>query len=282
MKTTLRKKHHSRKKRQRTRRLLRLALSVICLCALVWGGSGLIRFCVRSRNTHSLNRELEQVYRQENIIADTTAAIPSPTAAPAALPADEPRNFQFITFRMQPNAQKLLERNPDYVAWIEMPDVLSLPVVYRDNEHYLTHDFDGRESDSGTLFLDQYHPFAADSQYLVVHGHAMEDGSMFGALVKFRKDGYLAEHEYLYLDTLYRREVYRAVAVLDVSEEEMYTLMRLGSPGFLNDAEFALFAQRIEENALHLSGESLNPADSLLALSTCWKDGRIVVLYKRV
>lgn len=274
MKTTLRKKRLTRKRRRQIRTLMRLALAVVCLCALIWGGSGLIRFYTRYRSTQELNQELEQVYQA----AETPRVAASPVSAPAA----DPEGFQFIGSEIQPSALKMLERNPDYIARIEIPGALSLPVVYRDNNYYLDHDFDGKKSDSGTLFLDQYHPFSEESQYLMVHGHAMHDGNMFGELVKFRRKAYLDEHEYLYLDTLYQKEIYHAVAVLEVSEDEMYTLLRLGSPTFLNDAEFALFAQRIEEKAKHLSGESLSPTDSLLALSTCWEDGRIVVLYKRI
>ena len=40
----------------------------------------------------------------------------------------------------------------------------------------------GAQSASGTLFLDEAHPLEADTQYLVVHGHNMYDGSMFARL----------------------------------------------------------------------------------------------------
>lgn len=275
MKTILRKKRRTRKQRRQIRFLIRLALAAVCICALIWGGSGLLRFYTRYRSTQNLNQELEQVYHEEA----TEDVVPSPIPSPAVA---EPEGFQLIGSQIQPRAAKLLEQNPDYIAWIEIPEVLSLPIVYRDNEYYLNHSFNGKKSDSGTLFLDQYHPFLEDSQYLFVHGHSMHDGNMFGELIKFRRKTYLEKHEYLYLDTLYREEIYRAVAVLEVSEDEMYTLLRLGSPTFMNDAEFALFAQRIEEKARLLSGDQLLPTDSLLALSTCWKDDRIVILYKRV
>lgn len=86
------------------------------------------------------------------------------------------------------------------MAWLRIPDVVSLPVVCRDNTYYLNHDFFGRESDSGTLFLDEAHSLEYGTQYMVIHGHNMYDGSMFGLLSHYRKSGYggapngLSEH----------------------------------------------------------------------------------------
>lgn len=268
MKTTIR-----RRRKRHNRRGLRIAGLALCLALLAVGVVGLLRFGLRARETQALNEELLEL----------RSIAPPPSPTPTAEPVSAaPEEFQYIGPSLLPEMEKLRARNADAAGWLEIPGVLSLPVVYRDNEYYLTHNFDGKTSDAGALFLDEHHPFAADSQYLIVHGHAMYDGSMFGSLVKFREAGVMEENSYLYFDTLYRREIYRAVAVLNVSEAEMYTLLRLGAPQFVNAAEFALFAQRIREEALHLNGEELHPTDALLALSTCWRDGRIVVLYKRV
>ncbi len=46
--------------------------------------------------------------------------------------------------------------NADTVGYLDIEKTISLPVVQRenDNEYYLTHNFDGEESQEGTLFLD--------------------------------------------------------------------------------------------------------------------------------
>lgn len=269
-----------RRRKRTARRKLRIAALALCLALLIVGIIGLVLFGLRARETQVLNEELQELYGESSHFAPSPAPdsiIPEPDSV-----FSEKEGFQFIGTSLLPGAEKILARNPDAIGWLEIPGMLSLPVVYRDNEYYLTHNFDGKTSDAGTLFLDEHHPFAIDSQYLMIHGHAMHDGSMFGALVKFRDPSVMEKNAYLYFKTLYRQETYKAVAVLEVSEEEMYTLMRLGAPQFVNEAEFTLFAQRIQEEGLHLSDEPLIPGDALLALSTCWKDGRIVVLYKRV
>ena len=176
----------------------------------------------------------------------------------------------------------LHKQNPDLAAWLKLPDVLSLPVVYRDNSYYLDHDFYGRSSDSGTLFLDERHPLEAQSQYLMVHGHAMYDGSMFGYLTHYRDMDYIQKHPYLYLSTKYQEEKYEIIGVLDVSEEEMISIVRLGTPQFVNRAAFTDFVSGLRANALHFTRDEIAADDALLALSTCWKDGRIVVFFKRV
>ena len=161
-------------------------------------------------------------------------------------------------------------KNPDTVAWLRIPDVVSLPVVYRDNSYYLDHDFYGRQSGSGTLFLDAAHPLAYDTQYMVVHGHNMYDGSMFGMRSHSRKRGFMTEHPTVYLNALYRREIYEAIGVLylPASAQSDGYVPYTGTRKFQSLEQFYSFAGSIRENALYWNdGVEMLPNDALLALS---------------
>lgn len=201
------------------------------------------------------------------------------TARPAQdLPDGE---YQRIGSDVSGEAKNLYEINPDLVAWLNIPNVINLPVAYRDNSYYLTHDFYGAENDSGTLFLDVQHPLEKDTQYLFIHGHNMYDSSMFGTLTHYRKVDYIKAHPNLTLNTLYSHDTYEIIGSLFVSEQEMATVAGLGKPSFANDTQFEMLIETMRARAMHFTDEEIPPDTALLALSTCFEDGRVVVLFRR-
>ena len=144
----------------------------------------------------------------------------------------------------------------------------------------------GAQSASGTLFLDEAHPLEADTQYLVVHGHNMYDGSMFARLTHYRRRAYMEEHPTVFLTTLYRQESYEVVGALRVpgSYKSDGYVAYTGTQKFSSPERFYGFARSIRERALYWrEGAELLPGDALLALSTCYQeDERIVVICRRV
>ena len=81
----------------------------------------------------------------------------------------------------------LVARNPDFIGWISIDATnLSFPVMYSPDEpdFYLRHDFEGEYSDSGVPYLDARCTLtAADrSDNLVIYGHNMKTGTIFGFL----------------------------------------------------------------------------------------------------
>ena len=278
-----------RRIRIRWKRFLPMALFIALFLYCV---IRLILFAVNSISTRRTNAELQMLYdsakeliaSEEPITEDLLLPIPTPipttTPAPVLL-----SSYQFIADTLLPGAQKLLSQNPDTVGWIKIPGVVNLPVVYRDNTYYLNHDFRQKHSNSGALFLDEAHPFASDTQYLVIHGHCMYDGSMFGLLSHYRKQGYMDKHPTVYFSTLYREEVYEVICVLRLStdvQSENY-LPYIGTRKFESMNQFNAFAQSIRDKALYWKeGAQMRPGDAFLALSTCDDDDRIVVMCRRV
>lgn len=275
-----------RARRQRRLKLMRRVLLLVCAALVLIGGGKLISSAKNRSSAERVNEELAQI-RAEAIEESREQEIePTPTPVPAVLQpsatpaADAP--FQYIGGEMLAESKVLSIINPDFVGWISIPGVMELPVVYRDNSFYVDHDFYGRSNDSGTLFLDQQHPFEEDSQYLFIHGHNVYDGSMLGTLTHYRNKDFISAHPYLYFNTLYREEVYEVFGVMQVTTQEMRSLLRLGDAKFTNGAEFLSFIESLRSRALRFTNESLSPNDAILALSTCWEDERIVVLFKRI
>ena len=154
---------------------------------------------------------------------------------------------------------------PDAVAWLEIPDLgISYPVMQgQDNTYYLTHAPDGSANAVGSIFLD--HTNAWDDAHLLVYGHTMQDGSMFGSLQKYTDESFYtsgSDEVLLYTPAETRR--YKIFAVQRVAPDAaIYTL------GFGHDAIFEEFLEAIQAGAMYSTGVPVNSADQVLTLSTC-------------
>ena len=202
--------------------------------------------------------------------------------------ADQDADLSTLSFHRNdldilPDMLQLVEKNPDTAGWISISGVVDLPVVYRDNSYYLNHDFYGRKSNAGTLFLDQAHPLTKTTQNLLIHGHNMKDGSMFGILTHYDRLDFLRKHPLISFSTLREKETYAVFAVLQVSSEA-------GEENYFNYFSNSSFASKeaFDEYINQLAGLSkfsvpvnVSPTDALLTLSTCIGDDRLIVVARR-
>ena len=289
-----------------------LRMAAMALCAMVavvsaWQVGGIVLRSVRTKRLNeSLSQQRAAIVGMHSEEPETAAALtPAPETQPTAapLPEKQERSAEVLplasaapdvvktTKYRQVGGEALEEmaglhaQNHDLVAWIQIPDVLDLPVVYRDNDYYLTRDFSRQKNASGTIFLDENHPFKEKTQNLLLHGHNMKDGTMFGRLAQYLYDDtYLRNHPIIYLDTLWQKEQYVIFAVLNVSLEP-------SDPRFFNyfthdtfssDAEFAMYIRQLQLRSRYAIPIDVKPSDALLTLSTCLDDDRLVIVCRRL
>ena len=183
-----------------------------------------------------------------------------------------------------PAMSALRERNGDLVAWLNIRGLMDLPVVYRDNEWYLSHDFENRSNPAGTLFLDLRHPLEARTQNLLIHGHNMKDGSMFGLLVRYLDKDFCKSHSLLSLTTLWEKEEYLLFAVMVVPDDprkEGY-INYFSHPTFASDDGFRAYLQEIRARSRLPADLTVRPEDALLTLSTCIGENHLVLLARKI
>ena len=192
--------------------------------------------------------------------------------------------FHRTDLEILPDMLELANKNPDTIGWIGISGTVHLPVVYRDNSYYLDHDFYGRKSKAGTLFLDEAHPLTDTTQNLLIHGHAMNDGSMFGILTHYGRLDFLQKHALISFSTLWEKETYAVFAVLQVSsktEDENY-FNYYSNPDFASNEEFDEYINQLLERSKFSIPVDVRPTDALLTLSTCLDDDRLVVIARRM
>lgn len=80
-------------------------------------------------------------------------------------------------------------------GWIQIEDLdISYPVMQsKDNDYFLHRDPKGEPSANGSIFIDHKVDSLINSPHVVIYGHNMNDGSMFGKLKKYLKKKFYEE-----------------------------------------------------------------------------------------
>ena len=176
----------------------------------------------------------------------------------------------------------LLEMNSETVGFLNIDELLALPVVQRknDNDYYLNHSFEREESSAGTLFLDGSNLLVPKDQNLIIYGHNMKNGTMFHALIGYDELSFLRKYPLVHFDTIYESTVYAPFAVFSAGVEP-------DSPGYLNFRRFIFDEDEFDGFIRDLRGLSkfsipldVRYGDALLLLGTCEytrENGRFVI-----
>ena len=171
----------------------------------------------------------------------------------------------------------LTQLNADAVGWLTIAGTaIDHPVVQcDDNAYYLNQSFEGERSKHGCLFMDCRNN--ADSRHIVIYGHHMKDGSMFGILPQYVLESYFEAHPTMTLNLWGQLSQWQIFSVHSTDD----SLLQVQ---FADDAAFAEFIQGLKSASLYDTGIDVTPNDTVLTLSTC--DGssreRFVVHAKRI
>lgn len=279
-------------------------ISILCVLQIV--RITLRRFQTKQQNDvlaqQYLAQQSEKVSSEPTLLPPTEPPVYSPTPAPTLVPTPVSTPFQAVSAEKSspivqstkfhqyggtplPEMEALYQKNHHLIAWIDIPDVLSLPVVYNDNVYYLSRDFYRKKNESGTIFLDENHPFRESTQNLLLHGHNMKDGTMFGHLVQYVTDkSYIKNHPFIHLSTLWDEEQYVIFSVLDVSLDIKSNAFidYFSHATFSSDLEFETYVRSLQIKSMYVLSVDVVPSDALLMLSTCLGENRLVIAARKI
>ena len=284
---------------------------VFCVCIFLVSAFCLIRYFANIAVTRQASRELEAVYASAQ--EDTQAPIPTaaPTEAPSATPrltpspAPKQRSAAHAalsaeelwpsTYRDNPSLRvsavfyELQRKNEDIVGWLKIDGVLEEAVCQRDNSYYLTHNALKQKSLTGALFLDEACDLKTVPTQMVIHGHNMKEGAMFGSLKKYKvKDAdFYHKHPFINFNTLYEngRYVIFAVCEVDVRHSQPDYLPFWQYVRFSSAEAFEAYVEKARRLSHYRCDVAVEPSDRLLTLSTCTgedENKRLLVMARRI
>ena len=227
--------------------------------------------------------------------ANTYAALSRLRESSAASPATPQPTAQY-TLDGEQEAREVLDKyknllniNKRLIGWVKIDDTnIDYPVMQTvDNEYYLTHNLNQEYDRNGSIFMDKDCDVLKPSTNLILYGHHMRSGMMFGELDRYEKQSYWEKHPYIQFDTLYEEGTWEIMYVFRskvYSQEEIvfkyYQFIDANS-----EEEFDSNMQEMASMSLYDTGVTAKFGDQLLTLSTCdyeENNGRFVVVAKKV
>lgn len=187
--------------------------------------------------------------------------------------------------------QALHKQYPDVFGWLRIPGMdIDCPVMQCKTDtyqyYYLHHDYTGAKSMEGSVFVDKDSNCYPMDNNLVLYGHNMANGHVFGTLKQYEEKSFYEEHQQIEFDTIYETGVYEVMAVVLTrvlyQDEEGFRYYRLFN--YENEEEFQDCLDFVRENQLFDTGKEIRYGDRLIMLSTCnsaLANGRLVIVARK-
>ena len=199
--------------------------------------------------------------------------------------------------------QEIYELNQDTIGWIKIDGmVIDYPVMQTpfDEQYYLNRDFDGNYSAYGCILADtdstigsgtaanEYNDGTRPSTNIILHGHNMKNGTMFGSLDDYRTADFEKEHSIIKFSSLYEDREYEICSVFlsqvyQKSQTDVFKYYQFFEAD--TQEEFDDFYNNIKSMALYDTGVDAQFGDEFITLSVCAyhvDNGRLVVVGKRI
>lgn len=206
-------------------------------------------------------------------------------------------NVQLVEMRQEAETEEdntdwskgMLDVNPDYKGWLTIYGTqISEPVVQGEtNETYLRTNINGEHAEAGTLFLDETTDLTQDGN-LIIYGHKMNDGTMFGTLDKFEDEEFFDNNGTVCWESEKGKEYYQIFALLVLpgySTDPNFIDLQAWN-NVLDEEQTADMLNTIADRASIFRGESFNlEKDKYLFLVTCdysINNGRLVLVGRRL
>ena len=185
--------------------------------------------------------------------------------------------------------KNLYNSNKRLIGWLKIDDTkINYPVMQTtNNEYFLTHNFEQQSDRNGALFLDKDCDVLEPSTNLIIYGHHMQSGNMFGTLDKYSSEQYYKEHPVIQFDSIYEKGTYEVMYVFRsrIYSEEDVVFKYYQFIDAMSQQEFDSNMQEMAAMSLYDTGVTASYGDHLLTLSTCdyyVENGRFVVVARRV
>lgn len=210
--------------------------------------------------------------------------------------ADVPEIETLKPLKIMPSMQELWHKNNDTVGWLKISDtkIDNIVVQSTDNDYYLHTNFDGEESQPGTLFVD-YRCCINDyeenqSSNIIIYGHKQLSGTMFGTLTYYKNNlKFYKDNPTIEFSTLYKEYTYKIVSVFVAATKEQNAqngiVFDYQNYIDLSDKErYDDFIEQITSRSQISTSVDTKYGDSFLTLSTCsyeFDNARFVVVARR-
>lgn len=266
-------KYAAKKPKKSWKEKLRIFLLVLCSVVFLVSASMLVYYLLWEPYQHNQkSSEIQMIYPTRGV--DETSSQEEVNSEGTLSKFDELRSV-----------------NPDIKGWITVPNTpIDYPVLQspqgEDPEFYLYRDYQKNDDRYGSIFMDVSCINGVNSKNVILHGHNMNDGSQFAALLNYGNLEFYQQNPVIIYDDIYRNGTWKVFAVIKVN-----TLASQGTPfpylqgEFASDESFLEYVEQVRDRSLIDCPVDVEAGDQILTLSTCsyeQEDYRTAVFARRV
>jgi sortase B len=294
---------------KKAKNYISIILLVVGICALCLGCMEVVR---RIRDTH----QTSQIGQEHTANSQSTDVDVSSSESDTSEPESTPASTETVVIGTETTSEVTSENTtestsestvvlpepyvspysdyftkyPDIAAWFQIPDtIIDYPVMWtpEDETYYLYKHYDGSENINGSLLLDTDSSLDPLTTNLIIHGHNMKSGAMFGYLPMYEKFSYYEQHKEMLLYTPDGERTYEIIAVFRSQvfkkKDTCFKYYKFFQAN--TEEEFKDFYDNIKALSIYDTGVTAEFGDHFITLSTCVshvENGRFVVVAKEI
>lgn len=237
--------------------LIRRVVLVIAAVVFIYAAYNLINIFLEYRKGDEIYNAIEN-----NVLEDGTQR-------PVIIDADG--NEQVVEIPFTYNHESLLSINPEGIGYLYIPSInVRLPMVQgTDNDFYLTRTFDRSYNANGCLFEDYRITGGLSSSHVIIYGHNMNNGAMFGNLAQYKSQAFWSngsnDRFYIYTENkIMEYRIFSAYTCEPISDTYTFNFATLD--GMRN------YANRMKAQSDYETGVNVDSATQVVTFSTCTND----------
>ena len=230
------------------------------------------------------NNELQQMINGNEQLSDTI---------------DQPNVFDI---KILEKYKSVYDKNNDFIGWLKIEGTtVDYPVMQTKNDegYYLRKDFEKNQNLNGSLFVsalsevgvgktgNNYENGIKPSTNIMIYGHSMKSGEMFGNLEHFNNKVYASQHPIIKFDTLYEEREYEIISVfysqIYYEHDQVFKFYQFYDAE--TEDKFDYWYQNIKNLSIYDTNVEATYGDEFITLVTCayhTENGRFVVVGKRL
>ncbi len=169
--------------------------------------------------------------------------------------------------------ETLLNINNETKGWLTVNNTrIDYPVVQaKDNDYYLTRDFNKYKNSMGWVFMDYRNDIDILNQNTIIYGHNINGGIMFGTL------------RYILNENWYKNENNRIITFNTLNDSlkwKIFSIYRIPNTTdylyttFYEHEKYQNFLNMITKRSIYDFKEKITTNDKIITLSTCYNRGK--------
>lgn len=249
---------HNQKVKRTVISVILIAVIVICIAVIA-------TYMIKGKRANDVYEELQQTVQVTENIEEVAETETTEESRPSYEGMPE------VDF------ETLWETNTDICAWVTVPGTqVNYPVLQNASSkephdtYYLMHTVEKASGLPGAIYIEPCNAADFTDANTVMYGHNMKNGSMFGSLHEFEDDTFFEEHQYAYIVTPEKNQVYQIFAVILYDDRHI-----MGTYDFSDTVNYQLFLDSLASNRsmgdIFREGVTVTTDDKIITMSTCVK-----------